>query len=85
MPSMMVRSRLSGWSLCRLLLSASGTFAPHSLGPSPVWWQALQAMSNMRWAALPVSVCAALSLRATAACANALAWCSVVSACKLAR
>ncbi len=49
-PSRMVRSRLSGRSLVRLLLSASGVFTPSSVGPLPSWWQAAQAPSNMRWA-----------------------------------
>ena len=66
MPSSTVRSRLSGRSLCSVLLSASGWFRPSTTGPSPSWWQAPQAVSNKRCAA-PGKGAWAAALRTSAA------------------
>src|SRR6218665_1474238 len=61
---------VSGRSLCSLLLSASGTFRPSNVGPSPSWWQAEQAPSNSRWAGPGSGACAA----ALSTTARARAW-----------
>src|SRR6218665_2699622 len=70
MPCTMTCNRLSGRSPCSLLLSASGTFRPSNVGPSPSWWQAEQAPSNGRWAGPGSGACAA----ALATTARARAW-----------
>ena len=69
-PSRMVRSRLSGRALVRLLLSASGVFTPSSVGPLPSWWQEAQALSNMRCAGPSNWPCVRAAL-STICCATA--------------